>query len=524
MASNNNNEDVPIQEMPFNIPAFGEDSTVPEIGTLVSKKIHGQESAGSFAKTFKCVYKNHDVCVKKLYGQKSLTDIKMFCREAGLYSAAGFGHQNVCKFYGVCTENNNLAFISEWCPEGKITNKIKDLSYNISIVEKLIWGFQILNGLNYLHTRKPKSIVHRDVKPDNILIGSDGNIKLCDFGFSTLTKSGKFQDRVTIGTLLYCSPEVLLSKALTSSLDIYAFAFVFWEIITRKEISENIDVKKIKNVDDLKKIIIRDNLRPNLDDVPEFLHSFLCRCWDKNSNNRYTAAEGMDILYGYILTYAIRDEDSINLWKIATSESFSLSISFCELINSMFTYLNINNNDGPVSKGNNSVENVLTDNVVRYFYSILINQDRANDPIEIIKESNEQVSLVDYGKLINWFGSVNNLFSSLETICSRPWYHGEIHHSIASERLKICPEGTYLLRLSSSALGRWVVSYVNSTNKTSHLNIFYDISDDHWLASYKSKHLNEITYIHSKVNESLIDFINNYLVDHLSLTNPCEHN
>ncbi len=84
-------------------------------------------------------------------------------------------------------------------------------------------------GLSILHVHE---LLHRDLKSLNILLDVNGRAKLCDFGLSTLKSQAK--DTSEVGTLLWNAPEVLQGKAATAASDIYSFAMICWEVVTRR--------------------------------------------------------------------------------------------------------------------------------------------------------------------------------------------------------------------------------------------------------------------------------------------------
>ncbi|RKP36372.1 kinase-like domain-containing protein [Dimargaris cristalligena] len=88
---------------------------------------------------------------------------------------------------------------------------------------------QILSALKYLHAR---GIIHHDVKPQNILIGLDGRVKICDFGLAThLTPAqGTKYQTILKGTPLYMAPEVLIKSRYTYQCDFWSFGVVLYEI------------------------------------------------------------------------------------------------------------------------------------------------------------------------------------------------------------------------------------------------------------------------------------------------------
>ena len=94
-------------------------------------------------------------------------------------------HPNIIQFYESFIEDKNLYIVMEYCEKSDLNSYINDCkNKDEKIPEEFIWkvAFQVLDALHYLHNER--KIVHKDIKPLNLLIGKDHNIKLCDFGAS----------------------------------------------------------------------------------------------------------------------------------------------------------------------------------------------------------------------------------------------------------------------------------------------------------------------------------------------------
>ena len=94
-------------------------------------------------------------------------------------------HPNIINYYFSCQRNNNLYIAMEFCQKKDLQNYINDKKdKNEKISEDKIWkvAYQTLDALQYLHVEK--KIVHQDIKPLNLMIDDNDNIKLTDFGFS----------------------------------------------------------------------------------------------------------------------------------------------------------------------------------------------------------------------------------------------------------------------------------------------------------------------------------------------------
>ena len=149
-----------------------------------------------------------------------------FKREA--QSAAALNHPNIITVYEV-SEYENRPFIAMEYVEGE---SLKDLiaRKELPIGEVLDVALQVSDGLAVAHQA---GIVHRDIKPQNILMGKDGRVRICDFGLAkakrdiTLTQAGS-----TLGTIAYMSPEQAKGIEVDHRSDIFSFGVVLYEMIT----------------------------------------------------------------------------------------------------------------------------------------------------------------------------------------------------------------------------------------------------------------------------------------------------
>ena len=149
-----------------------------------------------------------------------------FKREA--QAAAALNHPNIITIYEV-TEYENRPFIAMEYVKGE---SLKDLidKKELSVGEVLDVALQISEGLAVAHQA---GIVHRDIKPQNILMGKDGRVRICDFGLvklkrdMTLTQAGS-----TLGTVAYMSPEQARGEEVDHRTDIWSLGVVLYEMVT----------------------------------------------------------------------------------------------------------------------------------------------------------------------------------------------------------------------------------------------------------------------------------------------------
>ncbi|PHU26038.1 hypothetical protein BC332_04370 [Capsicum chinense] len=171
------------------------------------------------------------IAVKQLSG-KSKQGIREFVNEIGLISA--LQHPNLVKLMGCCAEDNELLLIYEYMENNSLDHALfrsEELKsrLNWSTRVKIILG--IAKGLTYLHEESKLKIIHRDIKPTNILLDKDLNAKITDFGDAKLNE-GEHTHVITriAGTTGYMAPEYAMRGYLTPKADVYSFGVVTLEI------------------------------------------------------------------------------------------------------------------------------------------------------------------------------------------------------------------------------------------------------------------------------------------------------
>jgi len=208
---------------------------------------------------------------------------KRFTREA--QAAAGLDHPNIAAIYEV-GEFQGRPFYAMQIVEGQ---SLKDVvaGKDLSIDRILEIGIQLCEGLQAAHD---KGIIHRDVKPSNILIDAHGRVRIVDFGLAAirgteqLTKTGS-----TLGTIGYMSPEQVKGEDIDHRSDLFSLGVVLYELITKQNpFRRDSEAATLKAVSD-------DTVEPlsrYKREVPDLLESIACKLLEKNPEHRYQSAAG----------------------------------------------------------------------------------------------------------------------------------------------------------------------------------------------------------------------------------------
>ncbi|KAM6152375.1 cyclin-dependent kinase 6 [Erethizon dorsatum] len=162
-----------------------------------------------------------------------------------------FEHPNVVRLFDVCTvsrtdRETKLTLVFEHVDQDLTTylDKVPEPGVPTDTIKDMM--FQLLRGLDFLHSHR---VVHRDLKPQNILVTSSGQIKLADFG---LARIYSFQMALTsvVVTLWYRAPEVLLQSSYATPVDLWSVGCIFAEMFRRKPL-----FRGSSDVDQLGKIL-----------------------------------------------------------------------------------------------------------------------------------------------------------------------------------------------------------------------------------------------------------------------------
>jgi serine/threonine-protein kinase len=180
------------------------------------------------------------VAIKRLHPQfaKDPHFVAMFLDEARL--ASRILHPNVVPILDVVAESGELFLVMEFVPGEAISKLFRKTPEGVPASIASSIGVGMLEGLHAAHEARsddgePLSIVHRDVSPQNVLIGSDGVARLIDFGVAkAVGNASATRDGQIKGKVAYMAPEQIRAETVDRRADIYAASVVLWELVTGK--------------------------------------------------------------------------------------------------------------------------------------------------------------------------------------------------------------------------------------------------------------------------------------------------
>lgn len=200
---------------------------------------------------------------------------------------AVLSHPNIVKIYDV-SYGDNLQYIVMEYVEGITLKEYIEQQGRLDIREAIYFVTQILRALQHAHD---KGIVHRDIKPQNILLVADGTIKVTDFGIARFSRSEtRTMTDGAIGSVHYISPEQAKGSVTDAKTDLYSVGVVLYEMLTGKVPFQSDNAVSVALMQLQNDPVKPRELNP---DIPVGLEQIIIRAMQKNPNDRYQSASEM---------------------------------------------------------------------------------------------------------------------------------------------------------------------------------------------------------------------------------------
>uniref|UniRef100_A0A4W5PS83 Mitogen-activated protein kinase kinase kinase 7 n=1 Tax=Hucho hucho TaxID=62062 RepID=A0A4W5PS83_9TELE len=252
---------------------------------------------GAFGVVCKAKWKGKDVAIKTI---ESESERKAFIVE--LRQLSRVNHPNIVKLYGSC--NNPVCLVMEYAEGGSLYNVLhgaEPLPY-YTASHAMSWCFQCSQGVAYLHGMKPKALIHRDLKPPNLLLVAGGTVlKICDFGTACDIQTHMTNNK---GSAAWMAPEVFEGSNYSEKCDVFSWGIILWEVITRRKPFDEIGGPAFRIM-----WAVHNGTRPPLiKSLPKPIESLMTRCWSKDPSQRPSMEEIVKIMTHLMRCFPGSDE------------------------------------------------------------------------------------------------------------------------------------------------------------------------------------------------------------------------
>jgi len=310
-----------------------------------------------------------EIAIKTLKYSSSLTSSNIENLKHELLIARQITHENICRIHQL-EKFKDIYFITMEYIKGKNLNNIIDESEKIDIKTNFKILNQILKGINKAHS---KGIIHLDLKPGNILIDKNDNVKITDFGISRTIKE-KNDEQVLLGTPYYIAPEQFSSEDMDQRADIYSFGIIAYKLLTGINPYKNYTFTQLLNKDKLKPPPSTKTINKK---IPQKINKLILKCIKSNKNERPSNVKYIQKILEFELK-KLEHSTIQRIFKKAGVLFLSLSLFFV-------------------------------------FYFMFFNQKNSFDlenyklyPIEITEKNNEHPAISKNGNSISFTEKINN--------------------------------------------------------------------------------------------------------------------
>ncbi|MDH9160385.1 MULTISPECIES: Stk1 family PASTA domain-containing Ser/Thr kinase [Staphylococcus] len=245
---------------------------------------------------------NRKVAIKAIRipaGEKETT-IKSFERE--VHNLTQLSHNNIVNVFDVTENDENFFLVMEYIQGLTLSEYIKQHK-PLDVQTVLNFTKQIIDGIKHAHDNQ---IVHRDIKPQNILVDENQTLKILDFGIAkALSETTMTQTNHVLGTVQYLSPEQARGESTDNGTDIYSIGVVLYEMLVGKppftgETAVGIAIKHIQDP--------MPNATDKRSDIPQALSNVVLKATEKDKADRYLAVNEMQNDLDSVLADSRKDE------------------------------------------------------------------------------------------------------------------------------------------------------------------------------------------------------------------------
>lgn len=230
---------------------------------------------------------NRHVAIKILRSDQSTDAISILRFEREAQAATTLAHPNIVEIYDVGEYKNHHYIVMEYVAGKTLKKVIRDRAplLNLEAVDTMK---QLTSAVAEAHKR---GIIHRDIKPQNVIVKSDGSLKILDFGIATAKGSAQLtQANNVMGSVHYLAPELAKGEPASPQSDIYALGIVFYEMLTgdvpfKADQAVQIALQHMREP--------MPSVRKANPNVPQSVENIIIRATAKNPKLRYQSCDEM---------------------------------------------------------------------------------------------------------------------------------------------------------------------------------------------------------------------------------------
>jgi serine/threonine protein kinase len=376
----------------------------------------------------------------------------------------------------------------------------------------------IVKGMIYIHAA---NLIHLDLKPENLLLDVNGNVKVADFGLTVI----RLDPRLLLkggpkGTPLWMAPEMLLGKPFDEKADVYSFGIILWQLLTREE-----PFAEFTELEPFIKAVAVSGYRPPIPPGTNPRLAFLIsKCWHALPALRPSFSEiDTQLLPHIIVESAIQDDVGRMMWKthflnldFAPWEAFVIAFySTLKLPLEVPTDEALIDEQLPPEPTDPMLHHASLNRLEDYARLSPASYARCVEEVKrrqqhsffhllkklLVEKHHDQevISMERFGGiLLGLFGPLSlqqplQLFERMAAVLPRPWFYGDLDKDAAFDLLSTKPAGTFLVRFSTNPEHTgFVISLVDHRKTVVHIRVKYQVgSPQPYSLASTGEHSNE---------------------------------